>query len=1067
MSDMIKILAIDDNQDNLISIKALIREAFPQALTLSALNGTKGLELAAAEDPDVILLDIVMPGMDGFEVCKKLKADKKLGDIPVVFVTAIKGDKENRILALECGAEAFLAKPIDESELTAQIRAMVKIKTAVIEKRDENKRLTALVEEQTRELKKAHSATLKLLEDLRNENEARKESDNELLNSERDFRKLFEDHSAVKLIIDADTGNIVNANFSAAVYYGWSREELTRMNIQQINTLPPEDVMKELEKGKNHKQIHFEFKHRHADGTVSDVEVFASKIKIKGRECLHSIIHDITDRKQAEEVINRMAQMLDVAPNSITIHDINGNFIYANQKTFEMHGYTREEFLALPLGKLDTPKTAKLIPARMREIMEKGEANFKVEHIRKDGSILPLEIFVCKTKWGDTDSLLSIATDITERMRINKALKDSELKYRSLIESSSDAIFCVDENGEYKFTNHLFASTFGKTPEYFNGKTFWDVYDKEHADMRYEATKRVFRTGVSESLEVEVPLPDKTLYFLAKTNPIKDESGKIILNLTHASDITGLKLAEAKIREKDIEFRKLSANLSDMIFQFTRRPDGTYCVPIASEGIKNIFGCLPEEVLEDFTPIARVIHPDDAARVFSDIEYSAKHLTHFTCEFRVQLPGKAIQWIYSKSTPEKMADESVTWYGFNANITDRKLIENELIIAKEHAEESDRLKSAFLANMSHEIRTPMNGILGFADLLKEPELTGEQQQEYIRIIEKSGARMLNIINDIVDISKIEAGLMKLKLEDSNINEQIEYIYTFFKPEVEAKGLKFSLKTTLPAKEAIITTDREKVFAILTNLVKNAIKYTNKGSIEFGYNVVETLHATSLYATSIQFYVKDTGIGIPNDRQDAIFERFIQADIEDKNALQGAGLGLAISKTYVEMLGGKIWVESNIGKGSLFYFTLPCNMEITEDIITRNILSVNKSVNLQKEIKILIVEDNDISMNYIEIVSNMFSKVILKATTGVEAVETFRNNQDIDLILMDMKMPVMDGYEATRQIRQYNKEVIIIAQTAFAMVGDKEKALAAGCNDYISKPIIKEKLAALVQLHIKH
>jgi signal transduction histidine kinase len=243
----------------------------------------------------------------------------------------------------------------------------------------------------------------------------------------------------------------------------------------------------------------------------------------------------------------------------------------------------------------------------------------------------------------------------------------------------------------------------------------------------------------------------------------------------------------------------------------------------------------------------------------------------------------------------------------------------ELVKAKEQAEESDRLKSAFLANMSHEIRTPMNGILGFSELLKEPDLTGDEQQEYIRIIEKSGVRMLNILNDIIDISKIEAGLMKLDVKDSNINDQTQYIYTFFKPEAEAKRINLSFKNSLPAKEAIIKTDREKVFAILTNLVKNALKYTKNGSIEFGYVVKTTDKPTYL-----EFFVRDTGIGIPLNRQEAIFERFIQSDNAGILAHQGAGLGLSISKAYVEMLGGKIWVESKEGVGTTFYFTVPYN-----------------------------------------------------------------------------------------------------------------------------------------------
>jgi len=253
----------------------------------------------------------------------------------------------------------------------------------------------------------------------------------------------------------------------------------------------------------------------------------------------------------------------------------------------------------------------------------------------------------------------------------------------------------------------------------------------------------------------------------------------------------------------------------------------------------------------------------------------------------------------------------------NMDITDQKKLTFDLIAAKERAEESDRLKSAFLANISHEIRTPMNGILGFAELLKENDLSSELQQEYIGIIETSGARLLNIINEIVDISKIESGQMKVSKSQTNVNEQIDYLFQFFKTEATERKLEISVKKSLPNKEAILLTDREKLLSILTNLVKNAIKYTDLGFIEFGYIPVQTLNEKSL-----QFFVKDTGIGIPAHRQEAIFERFIQADIVDKMARQGAGLGLAISKAYVEMLGGKIWVESKEGKGSTFYFTIP-------------------------------------------------------------------------------------------------------------------------------------------------
>lgn len=245
----------------------------------------------------------------------------------------------------------------------------------------------------------------------------------------------------------------------------------------------------------------------------------------------------------------------------------------------------------------------------------------------------------------------------------------------------------------------------------------------------------------------------------------------------------------------------------------------------------------------------------------------------------------------------------------------------ELIAAKEKAEESDRLKSAFLANMSHEIRTPLNGILGFTELLKDPELTCEQQKDFIVIIEKSGVRLLNIINDIMSISKIESGQMKISISETNVNEEIEYVYAFLKPEAEQKGLQISFKNTLPEKEATIKTDKEKFYAILTNLVKNAIKFTKTGSIEFGYGSTSSPTGQE----ELEFFVKDTGIGIHPEQLEIVFERFRQGSESLNKKYEGAGLGLAISKAYVEMLGGKIWIESEPGKGSTIYFTIPCHI----------------------------------------------------------------------------------------------------------------------------------------------
>ncbi|MBE9467399.1 MAG: response regulator, partial [Bacteroidetes bacterium] len=253
-------------------------------------------------------------------------------------------------------------------------------------------------------------------------------------------------------------------------------------------------------------------------------------------------------------------------------------------------------------------------------------------------------------------------------------------------------------------------------------------------------------------------------------------------------------------------------------------------------------------------------------------------------------------------------------------------------------------------------------------------------------------------------------------------------------------------------EAIIKTDSDKLYGILSNLVKNAIKYTDQGKIVFGYKKKDKF---------LEFYIKDTGIGIPKEKQQTIFERFIQADIIDKKAREGAGLGLSISKAYIEMLGGKIWLESEDKLGSTFYFTIPCDVEKTK--INRNTEN-QKNDNLTsqiKKIKILIVEDDEASNLFLVALLKKLNTETLTATNGSEAIEICRSNPDLDLILMDIKMPVINGYEATRQIREFNKSVVIIAQTAYGLAGDDEKAIKAGCNSYIKKPVLKNKLFSLI------
>ncbi|MFA6618298.1 MAG: ATP-binding protein [Candidatus Neomarinimicrobiota bacterium] len=392
-------------------------------------------------------------------------------------------------------------------------------------------------------------------------------------------------------------------------------------------------------------------------------------------------------------------------------------------------------------------------------------------------------------------------------------------------------------------------------------------------------------------------------------------------------------------------------------------------------------------------------------------------------------------------------------------ILQKKINEKALKKAKEKAEENDRLKSAFLANMSHEIRTPMNGILGFTGLLKEPKLSTSEKDQFISIIENSGIRLLETVNDLIDFSKIEADQMKVSITKVNINELINKLYTFFTLEAQKKGLKLFLNTTGSTTNINLLSDKGKIYSILSNLIKNAIKYTQSGKIEFGYKKTEN---------DLQFFVKDTGVGISKEKLEIIFDRFIRVGNDEEFFSEGSGLGLSITKAYVEMLGGKIWAKSEVGTGSQFYFTIPFKT-------ANNMLSDNEATGAETKyqinplvsgLKILIAEDDDTADELLSILIKNISKEILHTKSGLKAVELCRNNSDIDIILMDINMPEMNGYEATRKIREFNKKVIIIAQTAYALTGDHKKSLEAGCNAYISKPINKDELMALIQKYFK-
>jgi PAS domain S-box-containing protein len=386
-------------------------------------------------------------------------------------------------------------------------------------------------------------------------------------------------------------------------------------------------------------------------------------------------------------------------------------------------------------------------------------------------------------------------------------------------------------------------------------------------------------------------------------------------------------------------------------------------------------------------------------------------------------------------------------FGIIQDISQQKKVEKELILAKEKAEESDLLKSAFVSNMSHEIRTPMNGIVGYAHLITEIDLDQETRNDYKEIIHLCCDRLIGTINDILDMAKIESGQVIVKNSWVDINNLFNEINDSCSNMALKKNLDLRHNSSEQEAGLKILTDEEKLNSILINLVNNAIRFTRNGYVEYGYKT-EVGH--------LEFYVKDTGIGISASQHEIIFQPFCQAESNISNEYGGIGLGLTLTKKYVTLLGGKIWLESTPGEGTIFHFTIP---KICETKKMNEKLSLRKSADQQKTC--LIADDLEMNYKYLHALVTKMGFNVLWAKDGNEAIEMALSNSDIDLVLMDIRMPLIDGYEATRVIKEKRPGLPIIAQSANALSDDRKKALESGCDDYITKPINNDKFNILI------
>jgi PAS domain S-box-containing protein len=444
--------------------------------------------------------------------------------------------------------------------------------------------------------------------------------------------------------------------------------------------------------------------------------------------------------------------------------------------------------------------------------------------------------------------------------------------------------------------------------------------------------------------------------------------------------------------------------------------------------------------------ITKIIHPDyqDIYYIYFRTLINQKH--NQTCDIKLQKANNS--YFFARIQGIRQSNLTSNELEFRLAIMDvtiQKDMEQKLLIAKEKAEEHDKLKSAFLANMSHEIRTPMNGILGFADLLKNHSLTETSRFEYIDIIQKSSNRLLDLINELIDISKIESGQMQVTLSSTNVFDVFDDIISFLAPEANNKNIELEFVNNKQNNPFLIETDKDKLYAIILNLVKNAIKYTKQGRIQIGFYMV---------ANSLKFYVRDTGIGIPEDKFNLVFQRFRQ--VEETGYHEGTGLGLSIVMGLLKLLDGNIGFASKVNKGSLFYFTLPCKIMPTNYNVSTSII---KELNLDLSNKnIIIAEDDYNSYYYLAELLNKTHANVKYAENGIKLMKLLETTIP-DILLLDINMPLKNGYDCLKEIRNNTKfnNIKIISITAYALVEEKLSLYKLGCDGYISKPYIKSDL----------
>jgi PAS domain S-box-containing protein len=801
-------------------------------------------------------------------------------------------------------------------------------------------------------------------------------------------------------------------------------------------------------------------------GFVSDLEIIlknldgspihcsvSSKIimNAQGRpEKIIGSMRDITDRKYAENALIeseiKYRQLVTQSPDGIFIVDLTGKFVSVNTSICETLKYSEKELLSTKLLNIVPEKYHALHKERFSAIMSGGNltSNAEYEVTGKDGINHSVEVLsVPYYKGNEIVGFQGIARDITERKRAEKLLQESEEKYRRIFENVQDLYYESSIDGTIlEMSPSIEALSMGLYHrEDLIGKSMYEFYsDKEN---RFALLSVLKEKGLVSDFEITLKNRDGSFIPCSISAKISNNpQGRPEKIIGSMRNITQRKAAEEAIIRERRMLRTLIDNLPDPIYFLDKD-----CRKVIANraDVSNIGAANEAEVLGKTD--LELFHGDTGLRGHAyneNVIKSGNAIFDYEEDF-VNNEGKK-RWLLSTKIPLRDKEEKVTGLvGIGHDITERKFVEEELIRAKEKAEESDRLKTAFIHNISHEIRTPMNAIVGFSALLGEPDNDIATQNSYLETIQQSSNHLLSIITDIIDISNIEAHIIKISRDEIDINRSLKTVCNQFLLKMQEKQIKHSCESSLSDKETKIIADATKINQILANLISNAIKFTAEGNIRV------TCRRTGSF---LEISVSDTGIGISAEHHLKVFDRFYQVDNKTSKLYEGTGLGLAISKAYVELMGGKIWLNSEPGSGTTFFFTIPYERQKSVQLpVIEN--PAPKAFAFATRKKILVAEDIESNFKLITFFLSGSNTELIYVVNGKEAVEKCLDEGNFDLILMDIKMPVMDGYEAVKLIREKNKTIPIIAQTAYA--DDKDKAFSCGCSGFISKPFDKKTL----------